>query len=245
MTRLLHVDDAVNGLSIVDAIRDSLGWEVVTVEKPDGLCEVLAAQPAFDLAMIDLAFSQSTCNGLDALLAVHQHTPTCRLVAYTGGDWPFAKLLRDAWEALPLATALAKTTPNAHVLDSLVEVATNGSAPVDPFLRPRLPSSRSEWRSFEKYDYLVPHAGHAKLWQALIDLDDEPSYDELARATQLKLNTVRNYRSELLERLKLHNLDQPRVREMQQFAKRCRALLEPHIRNKLPAGDHAPSPCGS
>jgi hypothetical protein len=50
---------------------------------------------------------------------------------------------------------------------------------------------------------------------------------------------VRNYRSELLEQLALHNLDRPRMRQMQLFAKRCRPLLEGHISAKL-RGECAP-----
>ena len=80
---------------------------------------------------------------------------------------------------------------------------------------------------------LVGHAGHAKLWKALIELDEEPSYRELAARTGLSLSAVSNYRSELLNHLALHYLEAPRMREMQRFAKRCRALLAPHIRLKL------------
>jgi DNA-binding NarL/FixJ family response regulator len=245
MTRLVLVDDSVESLGAVDAIRQDLGWEVVTTKDPGDLPALLGAEPPFDVAMIDLSFAKSPRNGLDALLAVHEYTSSCRLVVYTQADGPVADLLRDAWDAFPLATALSKRMPLTDVLRCLSQAAIHGSAPVDPFLQPQLPAFRSPWRSVEGYADLVPHAGHAKLWQALIDLDHEPSYKELAEHTGLKLNTVRNYRSELLERLADHHLDLPKMREMQAFAKRCRALLEPHIRRKLSKpNDHGEPPGG-
>jgi len=119
-------------------------------------------------------------------------------------------------------------------LDALLTLH-DGWAPVDPVLQPLLPSQRSPWRSLDGYGRLVGHAGHAKLWRALIELDEEPSYRELAAHTGLSISAVRNYRSELLDHLALHHLDAPRMREMQRFAKRCRPLLAPHIRVKLGA----------
>jgi hypothetical protein len=125
------------------------------------------------------------------------------------------------------------------VLQDLREVAAHGSAPVDVLLQPWLPPERSHWRSIEGYGRLVGHAGHAKLWRALIELEEEPSYKQLAEYTGLSLPSVRNYRSELLDNLALHYLDRPKMRQMQLFAKRCRPLLERHIRLKL---DDAPAP---
>jgi hypothetical protein len=80
-------------------------------------------------------------------------------------------------------------------------------------------------------------AGKPLVKKALIELDEEPSYKQLAEHTGLSLPSVRNYRSELLDNLALHYLDRPKMRQMQLFAKRCRPLLERHIRLKLdPAG---------
>jgi hypothetical protein len=154
-------------------------------------------------------------------------------VVYTQADAPFTRMLRDAWDAFDLATVLTKGMPIASVLRALAEVEVHGRAPIDPVVRPKLPVERSPWRSLAGYGRLVEHAGHAKLWQALIDLDDEPTYEELAHHTRLKLSSVRNYRGELLDNLALHDLDRPKMRQMQEFAKRCRPLLEPHIRRRL------------
>jgi hypothetical protein len=234
MIRLLIVDDSTWAVEqLPKMISDELAWEVTTARRPDELPELLDGDTAFDVAMVDLSYANSRYTGLDALLMLHQRVPACRLVVYTQGDAPFAEMLRDAWEAFDLAGALSKMTDFAFVLRTLERVAQEGSAPIDPVLLPLLPAERSRWRSLEGYAILVGHAGHAKLWKALIELDEEPSYRDLAARTGLSLSAVSNYRSELLNHLALHYLDAPRMREMQRFAKRCRALLAPHIRLKL------------
>ncbi|HEX8804605.1 MAG TPA: response regulator [Acidimicrobiales bacterium] len=234
MTRLLIVDDSELALDLLaDAISRDLGWDVTTVPRPDELADHLGPDKPVDVGVVDLSFPNSSLNGLDALLALHEQAPDCKLVVYTQGDLAMGGLLRDAWDAFELATALSKSTPIRAVLRALRQVGTTGTAPVDPVLQPLLPAERSPWRSIDGYGRLVGHAGHAKLWQALIDLDEEPSYKELADHTGLSLRSVRNYRSELLGDLALHYLERPRMRQMQLFAKRCRPLLAPHIRRKL------------
>jgi DNA-binding NarL/FixJ family response regulator len=234
MVRLLIVDDSTWAVEqLPKMIGEELDWEVTTARRPDELPELLDRDDAFDVAMVDLSYANSEYTGLDALLMLHQRVPACRLVVYTQGDAPFAEMLRDAWEAFELAGALSKMTDFAFVLRTLERVAREGSAPIDPVLLPLLPAERSRWRSLDGYAMLVGHAGHAKLWKALIELDEDPSYRDLAARTGLSLSAVSNYRSELLNHLALHYLDAPRMREMQRFAKRCRALLAPHIRLKL------------
>jgi CheY-like chemotaxis protein len=237
MARLLIVDDSTLAIEqLPKVITDALGWSVTTARCPDELPTLLDGGATFDVAMVDLSYVNSELNGLDALLTLHSRVPACRLVIYTQGDAPFAEMLRDAWDAFDLASALSKTTSLAIVLRTLEQVANDGSAPVDPMLQPLLPAERSPWRSLDAYRLLVGHAGHAKLWRALIALDQEPSYRELAAHTGLSLSAVSNYRSELLSHLALHHLEAPRMREMQRFAKRCRALLAPHISRKLGQG---------
>jgi CheY-like chemotaxis protein len=234
VTRLFIVDDSDLALTLLrDAIVSGLGWTVATAPRPDDVAGTLEAEGQFDLAMVDLAYPNSVLNGLDALLTLYERAPACRPVVYTQGDPSVAGMLRDAWDAFDLATAISKSRSIPSVLRDLQEAATRGTAPVDPFLQPLLPRDRSPWRSIEGYGRLVGHAGHAKLWRALIELDEEPSYKELAEHTGLSLPSVRNYRGELLDDLALHYLDRPRMRQMQLFAKRCRPLLEPHIRRKL------------
>jgi len=234
MTRLLIVDDSDLALTLLrDAVAVQLGWSVATAARPDDVAEALAVEGPFDLALVDLAYPNSHLNGLDVLLTLYEQAPQCRPVVYTQGDPSVADMLRDAWDAFDLATALSKSRSIPSVLRDLNDAAVHGSAPVDPFLQPLLPEGRSPWRSIEGYGRLVGHAGHAKLWRALIELDQEPSYRDLAEHTGLSLPSVRNYRGELLDDLALHYLDRPRMRQMQLFAKRCRPLLEPHIRRKL------------
>jgi hypothetical protein len=238
MTRLLIVDDSTLVVEqFPTTISEQLGWEVVTARCPDELPALLEDRVDFDVAMVDLSYANSTRNGLDALLLLNEHAPACRLVVYTQGDAPFADMLRDAWDAFDLASALSKMTALGQVVRTLQQVAKEGSAPVDPVLQPLLPAERSPWRSLDGYGRLVGHAGHAKLWRALIELGEEPSYRDLATHTGLTVHAVRNYRSELLDHLALHYLEAPRMREMQRFAKRCRALLGPHIDRKLGVGD--------
>lgn len=234
MTRLLIVDDTIPVLGpLREVFETELGWEVVTAARPDELPDLLAGGAGFDVALVDLGYVNSELNGLDALLALNQGAPGCRLVVYTTGDAALAEVLRDAWEAFDLACAISKSTDLSVVLRSLEKVATGGRAPVDPVLLPLLPAERSRWRSLDGYGRLVGHAGHAKLWRALIELDEEPTYKDLAAHTGLSLSAVSNYRSEILDHLVLHDLDAPKMRHMQRFAKRCRALLEPHITARL------------
>lgn len=239
MTRLLIVDDSApvaDRDQMPKTISDALGWDVATARRPDDLPGLLDRDVAYDLAMVDLSYANSELTGLDALLTLHKGAPACRLVVYTQGDAPFADMLRDAWDAFDLACALSKLSDLDPMLRALQQVARDGSAPVDPVLLPLLPAQRSPWRSLESYSRLVGHAGHAKLWRALILLGEEPSYRDLAEHTGLSIQSVRNYRTELLGDLALHYLDAPRMREMQRFAKRCRALLAPHICAKLGDG---------
>lgn len=236
MTRLLIVDDSNLALELLPhRIEAELGWTVVTHDKPDDVAAVITAHEPFDMAIVDLAFLNSHLTGLDALLTIYEHAPRCRMVVYTQGDSSVAEMLRDAWDAFDLATVLSKARPIGAVIKDLRSVETHGKAPVDVLLASWLPPTRSPWRSIEGYGRLVGHAGHAKLWRALIELDEEPSYKQLAEHTRLSLPSVRNYRSELLDNLALHGLDRPKMRQMQQFAKRCRPFLERHIRLKLDA----------
>ena len=232
--RILLVDDATQVTELFGSVLvRELGCEVAVASSPGGVADLLAAGPAFAMAVVDLSFPHEEANGLDALVAVHRHDASTRLVILTQGDDWVAELLRDAWEALPLAGAISKSTPTDGQVELLRRVLRDGSAPPDPVLQPWLPRERSPWRRAEGFGRLVQHVGHAKLWQALIESDVEPSYRDLATATGLKLNTLKNYRAQLLGELALHGLSDPSMHEMQAFAKRCRPLLGPHLSARL------------
>jgi CheY-like chemotaxis protein len=242
-TRALVVDDAAGVADLFGAVlAERLGWDVVIMHHAGDVTDAVAADGHFDIAIVDLSFPGERRNGLDVLLTLHHQSPSTRLVVLTQGDDWVADLLRDTWEALPLACALSKTSTLEVQIERLDEVARHGHAPSDPVLRPWLPSTRSPWRTADHYGRLVTHVGHAKLWRALIDDDGEVSYRRLSGATGLKLNTIKNYRSQLLGELALHGLDDPSMREMRAFARRCRPLLEPHIAARF--GESAPTTGG-
>jgi DNA-binding NarL/FixJ family response regulator len=230
MATLLLVDDtqALTEL-FATAIRDQLGHEVITAFRLGDVASALEANPGIELAMVDLSFPKETGSGLDALTEIHRTLPAASLAIVTQGDEWVADLLRDAWDLLPIATVISKTAPLQIQLDTVEQLLRDGSAPVDPVIRPLLPGQRNPMRSIERFDRLVPHAGHAKLWEALLTVSPSATYKEVADATGLKLNTIRNYRAALLGELALHGLDDPGLTEMRDFAVRCRAFLTPHI----------------
>lgn len=233
MTHLLLVDDTS---AVTDLVADRLRAEGHTVDVFSTVEDYLAAiGPAegWDAAVIDLSFNNSVLNGADVLLDLHRRYPRTKLVLHTQGDDYVRDLLRDVWEALPIDTVLGKSLPTGDFLRAIELVVRDGHAPMDPVIRPYLPEERSPWRRVDSYGRLVQHAGHAKLWRVLISSDTEPSYRDLAIATGLSVNTVRNYRDQLLGELRLHGLDNPTMRAMQQFAKRCRPFLEPPIAARL------------
>lgn len=233
MTTLLLLDDAtpINEL-LARELTEQLGYEVTAMRSIE---ELFASKTlGFDVALVDLSFPGSAHTGLDALLFLHEHSATTRLVVLTQGDDWVADMLRDAWEALPLAGAMSKSAPLSTLVPAIRHLADRDGQPlVDPVLAPLLPSVRSPWRSLAGYARLVQHAGHAKLWRALIQSPTEPSYRDLADTTGLSVNTVRNYREQLLGELALHGLENPSMRDMQGFARRCRPFLDPQIEARL------------
>lgn len=229
MSRLLIVDDNANSLELIaQAITARLDHTVELVSNVDAVTPELCAT-GFDLALVDLSFRGSWQSGLDVLVELAERSPSTRLVLFTQGDDSVAELMRVAWEALPLASAVSKSLPLGLLLETIRRVLTDGASPPDPVLQPLLPAVRSPWRSAEAYRRLVHHAGHAKLWRALIDAGADPSYEELHRLSGLKVNTLRNYREQLVPELALHGMANPTMREMQAFALRCRPLLSPFL----------------
>ena len=232
--RVLLVDDATGVTELfADLVRQRLGWEVDVVDRAGGVTHASVAAADYDLAVVDLSFPGEPTNGLDVLLTVHAASPATALVVLTQGDDWVADLLRVAWEALPLATAMSKSSPLDQQIGRLDAVLGGVPVPPDPVLQPWLPLERSPWRSAAGFARLVPHVGHAKLWRALIESPDEPTYRDLAARTGLRMNTLKNYRSQLAGELALHGIDDPTIREMHAFAHRCRPLLQPHIAQRF------------
>lgn len=234
MATLLIVDDAQALTELfAEAIRAGGGHGVHIVNRIADVPAVLADHPGIDLALVDLSFPQQGGSGLDALATIHTTSPTTALAIVTQGDEWVAQLLRDAWELLPIATVISKSAPLQFQLDAIEQVLRTGSSPVDPAIQPLVPAVKPAMRTVARFAELVPHAGHAKLWAALLEASPEATYKQIADATGLRLNTVKNYRASLLGELALHGLDDPGLAEMREFAVRCRPFLLPHVTSAL------------
>lgn len=229
MATILLVDDAAALAELFGrAIEHELGHTVHTVVSLAEVGASLALVGSLDLALVDLSFPQEDGTGLEALVRIHQHSRDTKLAVITQGDEWVAEILRDAWELLPITTVISKSAPLAYQLQAISAVLTNGSAPPDPAIQPLLPARRDGTRTPASFARLVQHAGHAKLWRSLVAVNDA-SYKAIADHSGLKLNTLKNYRAQLVDELEAHGLHDPTLRDMRRFAKRCWPFLEPHI----------------
>jgi DNA-binding NarL/FixJ family response regulator len=233
VTTVLLVDDSAHVSELfAGAITQALGYSVHSLNSPSEVTdEFLAANP-IDIAVVDLSFGSETETGVDVLLKLHRSSPKTRLVVLTQGDGWVGDLLRDAWEVLPLASAMSKSSSVHAQIATIEKVVRDGTAPPDPVLQPLLPATKNPWRTLEGFSRLVPHRGHAKLWAAVLACGANAEYQDLAEHSGLRLNALRNYRAQLLPELALHGLDNPPMREMYLFARRCRPFLAPFIEAK-------------
>jgi DNA-binding NarL/FixJ family response regulator len=248
MAKILLVDDAASLIKLFgEAITSELGHEVTVMnsisevakfwdravklsEKPSGKAVGKSGMPPrFDLAIVDLAFPVEQDTGLSALYEIHHHSPETALGILTQGDLWTAAVLRDAWELLPISAVLSKAAPLKSQLSQIEAVVRRNRVIVDPSMRMLLPSHPNPWRTPQNFARLVVHQGHAKLWRALLELEGFPSYHEVAELSGLSVNTVKNYRTQLLGELKLHGLKDSGLREMSDFARRCRPFLVPFL----------------
>lgn len=229
MSTILLVEDAAALAELfAETLRVRHGHRVeVCVAVAD--VDVALANGPFDLAIVDLSFPQERATGLDALVQIHSATPSTALAIMTQGDGWVGETLRDAWDLLPIATVISKTAPLDYQLGMIADVLSNGSAPVDPAIQPLLPTHRNADRTPERFARLIHHQGHAKVWNVLMSRDFDATYKNVADSTGLKLNTVKNYRTNLLDELRIHGLEDPSLRDMQEFAWRCRAFLRPYV----------------
>lgn len=232
MAELLIVDDIAPLAELfAEAVRSALGHSVHTIDRLDAVDTTLANLPHIDLALIDLSFAGQAGTGIDALVSVHRYSATTRLAVITQGDTYVADTLRDAWELLPIATVIAKSTPLAMQMNSITMVLRDGSAPLDPAVRLLLPERRNTNRTPESFARLVQHAGHAKFWSALREVEN-PTYKALSDCSGLKLNTLKNYRAQIVLDLAVHGLHDPSLADLRGFAVRCWPFLRPHIQQR-------------
>ena len=233
MTRILLVDDAA-------AMAELFSHEVAArfdaeVEVCVAVADVelaLDAEP-YDLALVDLSFPQESATGIDAMVQIHARQPATRLAIMTQGDAWVSDILRDAWDLLPVSTVISKTAPLEYQLEMIAGVLRGATVEPDPAVQTLLPARRNPERTPERFGNLIQHHGHAKVWNVLMDRGFEATYKNVSDSTGLKLNTVKNYRSQLLTELRVHRLDDPSLREMQEFAWRCRSFLRPHVEAAL------------
>lgn len=233
MTRMLLVEDAAALAELFSAkLAERFDADVdVCVAVVD--VELFVREEHYDLALVDLSFPQEHASGLDALAEIHSMSPGTKLTIMTQGDAWVGEILRDAWDLLPIATVISKTAPLSYQFEMVEQVLLHGRTDVDPAIKPLLPSRPNPNRTIERFSDLIQHQGHAKVWNVLMDRRFDATYKNVADATGLKLNTVKNYRTQLLNELRLHGLEDPSLREMQDFAWRCRAFLKPHVDRSL------------
>lgn len=233
MIRMLLVEDAAALAELFSAkLAERFDAEVdVCVAVVD--VELYLQKSPYDLALVDLSFPQEHASGLDALAEIHRTSPATNLAIMTQGDAWVGDILRDAWDLLPIATVISKTAPLEYQFEMVQQVLMHGSTDVDPAIKPLLPSRPNPHRTIERFSDLIQHQGHAKVWNVLMDRRFDATYKNVADATGLKLNTVKNYRTQLLNELRVHGLEDPSLREMQDFAWRCRAFLRPHVERSL------------
>jgi len=233
MTRILLVEDAAALAELFsEKLAERFDAEVdVCVAVVD--VELYLQQEPYDLALVDLSFPQEQASGLDVLAEINAKWPSTSLAIMTQGDSWVGEILRDAWDLLPIATVISKTAPLSYQFDMVEQVLLHGHTDVDPAIKPMLPSRPNPHRTIERFADLIQHQGHAKVWNVLMDRRFDATYKNVADATGLKLNTVKNYRTQLLNELRVHGLDDPSLREMQDFAWRCRAFLKPHVDRSL------------
>lgn len=229
VAQILLVDDASALADLfATAIHDRLGHDVSVLVSLRDVGDELERLARVDLAIVDLSFPQEDGSGLDALAEIFQASPSTTLAIITQGDEWVAQLLRDAWELLPIATVISKSAPLMYQLAAIEQVITVGSAEIDPAIQPLLPAHRPAYRTPARFGSLVQHQGHAKLWVALMQTKT-PTYRTIADAAGLKLNTIKNYRAQLLPELSIHGMIDPSLKEMGEFAIRCRAFLAPFL----------------
>jgi DNA-binding NarL/FixJ family response regulator len=229
MTRILLVDDAAAMAKLfANEVARELDAEVdVAVAVAD--VELVLERPRYDLAIVDLSFPQEHATGIDALAEVHAHDPTIKLAIMTQGDSWVGDILRDAWDLLPIQTVISKTAPLDYQLGMIAGVLAGTTVAPDPAVQTLLPARRNPERTAARFARLIQHHGHAKVWNVLMDRRFDATYKNVSDTTGLKLNTVKNYRSQLLPELRIHRLADPSLREMQEFAWRCRSFLRPYV----------------
>jgi len=234
LTVVLLIDDAKGATELfAAALENQLGVDVRPCFDAGMVTGGFAREVAADLALVDLSPpGQAPRNGADALLVLAETSPATVLAVLTRGDPGVHDLLREVWGVLPISGMISRSSSVERQL-SMVARLLDGESPVVDDELVRFTTENSTSRSLAGYARLVGHAGHAKLWRGLMDLEHPPTYGELAARTGLAVNSLRNYRSQVLPELRLHGLVDPSLRDIHAFARRSRPFLRPHVDARL------------
>jgi DNA-binding NarL/FixJ family response regulator len=233
-TELVLVDQSPVLTELLGARLTQAGYSTTVAGTPAEAVELArqraTAPPA--IVLVELDEGSGKANGLDVMKAFRQWCPETAQIIYTALE-PESMLLRVAWGAMGPASVISKHSPVSTLIYALDAVRDTGRAAVDPSLLSVFPKQPSPTLSASGYRRLVPHAGHAKLWQALIDEPEPPTYKQIAARTDLSVNTIRNYRDDLLPELREHGLIRPTMQKIHEFAHTVRPLLVPILEERL------------
>src|SRR6186713_3133553 len=120
MRSVLILDDQVLTAEALGVrVRERFGIEPVLLHRVADLTPDLIRSSQFDLAVVDLSYRDEVMHGLDALYALNRWSPNTALVIHTVGDSNVEAMLRDAWELLPVATAITKGPSATGIVDTL------------------------------------------------------------------------------------------------------------------------------
>jgi DNA-binding NarL/FixJ family response regulator len=228
-----HEVTVINSVAQVARLWDGPKRKTSTARSPRSAATQRSAERThdhrFDLAIVDLAFPAENDTGLSALYEIQKRSPQTRLGILTQGDNWTEAILRDAWDLMPIKLILSKSAGLQFQLSQIQSVLIRGHVEVDPGLRVLLPAHRNRWRTPHNFSRLILHQGHVKMWRALLEIGEFPTYIAVAEHSGLSVNTVKNYRAQLLGELALHGVRSPGLSEMGEFAQRCRAFLLPFL----------------
>ncbi|MFV0257700.1 MAG: hypothetical protein ACK5PP_04540 [Acidimicrobiales bacterium] len=181
-----------------------------------------------DLVVVDPEAVTGTVSGLDGAVCFRRWCPESALMFLVRTDVSGCPSppLRVAWETMRPWGAVARSSPTTFV--SVVHrILTGPRAGVDPRLEPWLGPADATLPGEAPLERLVGHNGHVRVWRALLDADEPPSYRQLAARAGLSVNTVRSYRRDFLEPLEAVGLSRPSVADLFTFAQAVRPLLVP------------------
>lgn len=178
--RFLVIDDHVHvELALAQVIRDT-EHTLVGVRDPQNLPEVLAEEPGFDAAFVDLSFGRQAPTGLSAMITLRQMSPATRLVMETTEEERNRLLYLMAAFVFFEPVGLMPKNLGAEEMRALITLIARGEAlhsmSVDRLVR-----------HGDDLHRLVRDSTDLALWRALARFDRR---GEVARASYVEERTV-------------------------------------------------------